>query len=137
MISTNLVKQNEDGTATFQIGVNVQMWIGVYTEPVPGKPETYEDEKKAHTWNAEEFENLVNKAREKAAELQKDIFTSMGYEASGLSHQEVVTLLGAAPVEIEGLADKGYSAAEDLTFLYSELAELWDFIFEMECVFMP
>lgn len=135
MNSTNLVenKLEENGTATFELGINVQMYAGLYVEPIQGVESTYEDEHKKFTMNADEYGRIKSTLDHKSKELQRDVFTCIGYEASGLTYKEVtLSMRREDPADVH---DRKYTASEDLAFLYSALAEISDCIFELECVF--
>lgn len=134
-MTTTLVedKVKELGTATFAMGINVQMWAGVYVEPIMGQPDTYEDENKHFTFDEGDYEDIRTTLVEKATELQRDVFTCMGYEAADMTHIQVA--LSMHRHGTEGIHDSKYTASEDLMFLYTSLSEIYNCLFELECVF--
>ncbi len=135
MDTTKLVSNqvNENGTATFELGINVQMWAGIYTEPVEGKPDTHEDEHKRYVFNRNKYEEVKVQLLKQAEKIQHDVFKCMGYEAAHLTYREVSWETGNVPSDL--VTDNRYTASEDLVFLYVSLAEIWNCIFELECVF--
>jgi hypothetical protein len=134
MIETKIsvrVKGDADGVDKFDVtlSVNLQMWLGLYIEPVEDKPETYEDEQRVYVFDETELEHLREKALEKSKELQQDVFRCIGYEASGLTYKQ--TPNGWASNSANG--DTPYCADEDLVFLYGALQLLADFMYEVGC----
>jgi hypothetical protein len=117
-----------------QLSICMQMNLDLYVEPIPGEPDTYEDEHKEFIFDRAELQNLVTKAKTKSMSMQFDVFKCMGYEAAGLSYQQLHTLLTYEGLDHEGITDKPYTASEDLVFLYSQLHILWDFVYEVECL---
>jgi len=134
-MTTTLVenKYKEDGTATFVLDINTQMWTDLYVTPEHDKPETYEDENKKFTLNRDQYEEIRVKLLKKTQELQTDIYKCMGYEAAGLTYSQVDWANGRIPPD--GVPDHRYTASEDLMFLYSSLSEIWNCVFELDCVF--
>jgi hypothetical protein len=133
-MTTKLVEKHNHRTATFELDVCTQMWAGLYTEPIQGKPETYEDEHKQFVFDRRRYEEVRVKLLKKSQEIQADIYKYMGYEAANLTYSQVTWAMGQIPPDSD-LPDKRYTATEDLQFLYHSLAEIWNCLYELECVF--
>jgi len=132
---TKLVEESQ-GTATFELGISLQMWLDLYTEPIKNDPSTYEDENKRYTFDHATLAELTARARNKADQLQHDAFTCRGYEVSGLTYREVTIVTGSSASSVQFHSDNAYTASEDLQFLFDSMHELWNFIFEVECVIL-
>jgi hypothetical protein len=135
MIETKITLRgkNSVGVNEFdvELSLNMQMWLGLYIEPDKDKPETWEDEHRVYVFDETELEHLSEKALEKSKELQQQVFTNMGYEASELSYKQLAVMQGGKPND--GITDKPYRADEDLVFLYGSLQVLADFMYEVGC----
>jgi hypothetical protein len=132
-MTTKLVKKHKRGTATFELGINTQMWCELYAAPIQGKPDTYEDEHKQFVFDRIRYQEVRAKLLKKSQELHGDIYRNMGYEAAGLTYSQVTWAMGQIPLDT--VTDNKYTATEDLQFLYQALAEIWECLFELESVF--
>jgi hypothetical protein len=112
----------------------MQQWLGIYVEPVPGNPATYESEDKRFFRNEEELKELVKVARSVAASLKVDVERVLSYETRGFTYKQATADIMSSNVSIDALApdDSLFKADEDLVFLYWALYQLWYFINEAE-----
>jgi hypothetical protein len=116
-----------------ELDISTQMWLELYTEPVPGDPSTWEDEHKLFSKTKAEWEVISAKAELRVHLLRRDVERCIQNEDNGLTYREVTSLLTgeeAHPL----ITDNKYDAAEDLMFLYSQLSLLYAFILEVRCL---
>jgi hypothetical protein len=129
----------EDGKLVVRLGINQQMWLGVYPEPVPDKPETYEDENRMFEFTQEELQNLVGRAKHQALILVDDAQNSIALERLGATYKDVHQVMSRkndydAEANLHEMTDEPYDASEDLAFLYNSASSLYSFVFEANSI---
>jgi len=113
------------------MGINLQMWTGLYIEPEVDKPETYEDENKRFVLTKFELSKCVDLAIKQAGEMRSTVSRVELLERAGFTYSEVhkiVTGEEQEPIGITVPSDNKYQADEDLACAHAGLGELWWFV---------
>jgi hypothetical protein len=131
-IVAEFIKYSE-GYYVTELDIPMQMWLGLYLEPKPGDPNTWEDEHRKYSRLRSEWEDLIPIALREADKMLVQASQCHQYEDDGLTYREVARLVNDKEPSIH-VTNSKYDASEDLMFLYNSIGKLYTFVFEARTI---